>query len=422
MKKWMAKSSVLSVIVPAIALVVSTPAPLDGAVLEQVNPAVQAPPLVNDSDHSNEYPWFSNDGHLFVWTRQCKTTSPEPCLNHNPPIGTDTQWLWVSYLKNFDIVWNAPHGQDLPPLQFAWPVELEPVNHAVLQAFPAGTTIKALAICDKTSDQPVLGPDGLLRYRFSLFMAIGPAGDSNPKSLYRADRVVVTIDPNDNNGEIVPSKLRFNGSLLPVTGSDTGDNETEPALTRDGKYLFWASNGWAGGVAEYMGGDGFARCSQLDQSRTSYANLPGQRFAWKDQYLGSPATSTSRTNYHTVIERFHFDDAGDTALIFERCHGQVSCAQGGVRDCECLGPDENEDGVPDDKVRLWTTGFEAAPGPYLIDRCEGCTGNEGIWKEQGRTTHPAVAGPENTDSGRDGWLLFFMRGKKIWYTKIAEVP
>lgn len=406
-----------------IVLVVSTDLPLQGATLQQVNPAVQAPPYINDSEHSNEYPWFSNDGRLFVWTRQCKDQTPEPCLNHDPPIGTDTQWLWVSYLKSFDTVWNAPHGGDLPPLHFATPVELHPINHVVLQSFPAGTTIKALAICDKTDDQPILGPDGLLRYRFSLFMAIGPAGDGNPKSLYRADKVVVTIDPDDNGGEVVPSKLRFNGSLVAVPGSDSGQNETEPALTRDGKYLFWASNGWTnGGIAEYIGGEGFARCGQTTQSRKSYLQLPDNgRFAWKDQYDGSPANATSRTNYHTVIERFHLEDAGDTALIFERCHGQLTCGQGGGRDCDCLGENSSGETVTNDKQSLWTTGFEA-PAPYRIENCSGCTGNAGIWKDPGRTTHPAVAGPENTDSGRDGWLLFFMRGKKIWYTKIAEVP
>lgn len=424
-----------TVTLPLVLGGVSIAVPASAGTIRQVNPAVKAPALINDADHQNEYPWFSNNGHLFIWTRQCHENNPDPCLNHDPPIGVNTQWLWVSYLKNFDTVWKAPHDdQNLPALQFATPVELHPVNHAVIQRFSTGHTIKALAVCDRTGDQPITGTDGLIRYRFSLFMAIGLAGESNPRSLWRADKIIVTIDPNDNGGEIVPSRLRFNGELVEVTGSDSGMNETEPALTRDGKYLFWASSGWTNGkVAEYIGGEGFARCSQVDQGRQSYANLPdsGQRFAWKDQYLPLGNTSsTSRTNYHTVVERSHVNDEGATALIFEKCHGQVLCQDGGLRDCECLESDANNDDKDD--RRLWTTGFDASGGPYPIENCNGCSGNAALWKTQPKTesnpttqfrsTHPAIAGPEYTTAGRDGWLLFFMRGKKIWYTKIAEVP
>jgi len=224
--------------------------------------------------------------------------------------------------------------------------------------------------------------------------------------MWRAHRVFVVVDKASQEitsygmsgdfQEVIPLTYR------PVAGGVA--NETEPFLTRDGQYLFWASNAWegTGRVAHYIY-TGTA-CAQLQQSPTPYDNLSSSKFAWKDQYTsGFTYQKTSRTNYHTVAER---TSDGKTALIFEQCVGQTACdpLQFGNRDCACDGQNDF----------LSTTGFAAGGQPTAITNWSSGPLNVA----GGRVSHPAISGPQNTNDG--SWLLFFMKGKKIWYTKVKE--
>ena len=380
-----------------VALLVLTsaflPSPGRAGGLAQINPARQAPFIVNDPgtvgsmDH-NEYPWFSRDGKLFFWTRQ-----------ENPTPGT--QWLWVSYFKNRNAVANAPAGTVLPALSLSTPVEMHDLNHHFLDHHP-GEEIKALAFCQETNPPQPEDLGNRKRYRFTLYLAVGPPTER--KQLYRAHRIVVVVRKSDQEitsvqvlggiSEAVPQTIR------PTTGGIA--NETEPYMTENGKYLFWASNAWGGTgrVSHFIGP--LSACTQLQQTPRPFNDLPVGRFAWKDQYTTGPLHQrTSRTNYHSLISR---QDA-KTALIFEQCRGQTGCVPGqaGNRQCECETQDDS----------LSTTGFDAGGRPTPIANFPVSPLNP----VGGRASHPAVSGNQNPDGS---WLLFYMRGKKIWYTKIAE--
>lgn len=348
--------------------------------LQQTNPARKAPTdtnSINDTRYSNEYPWLTNDGKVLLWTRQ--------------PSG-GVQRVYVTYIRNYDQLASTPtDGRTLPSLDEAPPVALEVVNDLV----PASHTIKAIAICEKGTWPIRVGTKD--RYRITLFMAVGPKNQD--KAIYRASKVFIEYDTATNQ-LLTPF---MTGSYAAVSGTNVGGkNETEPMLTRNGLYLFWASNAFKGGVAKYLKSN--LACGQLSQSAKTYDNLPAGDFAWRDQY-GSTSQNedeTRTTNYHTVIERPN----GDTALIFEECHGKIACnGDPNNRDCECL--DHNQ--------HLSTTGFEGNQQPVEITSCCSTKLNGNF-----RTTHPAIAGPRNAQT--NSWVLFYMRGKKIWYTKIKESP
>ena len=393
----------------AVSLVFSLE-PLQAAGLRQRNPVAKAPAVINNDPSAttfhNEYPMFSTDGRLFLWTRQ-----------ENPSPGT--QWLWVAFLKNRDHVAATPAGSPMRALDFGPPGELHVVNHEFCThkpqckaGNPANNEIKALMLCEE-GQQPTVPAAGQLRYRFTLYLAVGPTGSQ--RAMYRAHRVVVKV--NASTGQIL-SNLHTSMSggfdeVIPFATRPAGGqaNETEPAMTRDGEYLFWASNAWAGGstMAEYIGPE--TSCTQLMQSPKAYSNLPNSRFAWKDQYTsGSTSQRTSRTNYHAILEKYDVNDKGPTALIFEECQGQTNCLVPSDRDCVCEGQNE----------WLSTTGFSAGGAPTTITSLGSgplnTTNGLGV---PVRVTHPAISGRQAPPpDGR--WLLFFMRGKKIWYTMISE--
>lgn len=374
--------------------------------LTQVNPAYKAGSMINDPYAANEYPWFSNDGRLFFWTKQ---------------LPGEGQELYVSYLKNWGAIKSTAHGQALPALSVAYPRRHDKLANCLagidwnqpwcdlspLEAPNAKLTFKSLAYCQKTT-QPVNN-----EYRFTLFFSAKDLNTTGAAHMYRADDVWVKID---GNSEIVG--MGIDGNIRPAipqttTGGGSIANETEPMLTRDGKYLFWTSNAFTakGTYAKYIYRD--LPCTQLNQTPTLYSSLPASQFKWRDQYISTPSTTaqkTAKTNYHTVLEQPGFTES---ALIFEQCAGQVDCDDNnpdpGNRDCQCK-PQNN---------KLSTSGFAANGKPYII--CNGTiTGTESggqLNPTNQRTTHPAIAGPK----GNHGWVLFYMRQKNIWYTKIDLV-
>ncbi len=381
----------LSVAALTIALVV-VPAE---AGLRQLNPARAAPLIINSLDSNgnpedNEYPWFSNDGKLMLWTRQTAA-------------GGNLQWVWVGYIKNRDQIAATGAGQTLPSIDMRNAVHLDSVNDWVKVNRP-GEQIKSIAVCEEPYPSQPERLSGRYRYRFTLYMSVGKPNQQ--KLMYRAHRVFVVVS--DSTFKV--TKVGISSSIQPVIPYATrpgggGANETEPMLTRDGTHLFWASNAFNGGnMARFMGPS--AACSQIGQAPKLYSQLSSSRFAWKDQYAsGATYMRTSKTNYHTVIEKPN----GQTALIFTGCDGQTSCnrSQMGNRECECQ----------DQSAMLSTTGFGGGNHPPTLISSSGWTGQAGI-NTAGRATHPAIAGPQR--SFDKSWLLFFMRGKKIWYTKIAE--
>lgn len=352
-------------------------------VLKQVNPVRQAPTTINEAGWNTEYPWFSTDGKLFLFTREVPNS--------------EIQRVHVSYIKNRDDVADTPPNQTLPALIVATPKELVPINNKVAPS----ETIKAIAVCEETAQPQSL--TGKWRYLFTLYAAIGPGGVGTEKKIYRAHRINVVVSK--TTGEIL--SMGMAGAYEPATGTDAaGHNETEPMLTRDGRYLFWASSVFYGTIARFIGP--VTACTQLLQTSKPYSLLPADEFEFVDQYTtGTTQERTSRTNYHTVVERLD----GKKALIFETCYGQVeleqsSCPPGNVpyyRDCQC--------GKYVDQ--LMSTGFEPNGEPDEIENCCSAPLNG-----TQRVTHPAISGPQRAQDG--SWLLFFMRGKKIWYTKITE--
>lgn len=377
--------------------------------LRQVNPVKQAPASVNMEPYSNEYPWLSNDGKLLLWTSQ-------------PPGGV--QRVWVTYIQNWENLRDAPQETTLPDLDLAPPMPLDPVNDLVDQrevdleeelGMPVDLTIKSIAMCEEDWQPELHGKtSGSLRwrYRFTLYMSIGSPGGK--KLMWRAHRIFVVVKDSTQEiirmGDASPQVLeqviiedyRPNGELA---------NEIEPMLTRDGQYLFWSSNAFNGGrIAKYIGP--VSPCTQIDQIAETYDQLDWVRFPWKDQYtLGAAKEMTSKTNYHTLVER----PDKTSALIFTACDGQEKCPDSenpdlSYRDCVCV----------DQSKKLSTTGFSGGNtvGPTLIEDLE----SEGLNNSGNRVAHPAISGPQNPVD--DSWLLFFMRKKNgfkgIWYTKIAE--
>lgn len=360
--------------------------------LRQVNWAQEAGDVINHMPdmYSNEYPWLSGDGKLLLWTRQVKSEACAPGQN-------GCQRVWVAYVKNWREIADAPANNGaLPELEVSQPMPLTKVNELVA----GNITIKSIAVCEEGTQPREYS--NRWRYRFSLYMSTGTPGGT--KSMHRAHRVFVVV----NKASMEITSMGRSGGYSPVIPPATRPNggvanETEPMLTRDGRYLFWASNAFNGGnVARYIGP--VASCTQVNQTPRSYATLPSNLFPWKDQYSqGFTETRTGKSNYHTVVERPN----GVSALIFETCSGQVDCAAGGSdnRDCRCK----------EQKKKLSTTGFADGNdvGPTLITNC---CGSRALNRSGVRLTHPATS-PRHANGT---WTLFYMRGKKIWYTKIME--
>ncbi|MCI0603808.1 S8 family serine peptidase [bacterium] len=122
--------------------------------LKQVNPVRQAPTTINEAGWNTEYPWFSTDGKLFLFTREVPNS--------------EIQRVHVSYIKNRDDVADTPPNQTLPALIVATPKELVPINNKVAPS----ETIKAIAVCEETAQPQSL--TGKWRYLFTLYAAIGP--------------------------------------------------------------------------------------------------------------------------------------------------------------------------------------------------------------------------------------------------------
>lgn len=387
--------------------------------LRQVAKVRAAPSEVNNGSTSrwhNEYPWFTRDGKLMLWTRQDNA-------------GAGTQWLWVAYIKNYDFVANGPEGVGMRELDIGTPMELHPVNHlwddAV--ALDDATEIKALATCEQLNANTVNNewPEdhgSYLKYKFTLFVSIRDSGPAN--EMWRVPTVVVTVWKSTGairnvttageKHEVIPFTYH------PVAVPPVQANETEPMMNRDGTILFWASNAWGGQgrVAHKLGP--MAACMQgtntTNNTPTPYDTLPSNHYQWKDQYTATPDyTATSRTNYHAVIER----ENGRSALIFEECKGKEHCDLGepGNRDCECNNHNN------------WfsTTGFDAVGVPTRIANLNNAApvydptllaSMKPNGFEPWRVTHPAVAGPQHPT--KKTWLFFFMRSRKIYYTMLKE--
>ncbi len=382
-----------------LGLIPSLARPVDAAGLRQVNPVKLAPTTINNqpSNFDNEYPMFSKDGKLMLWTRQDNSTT-----------GDRLQWVWVVYIRNWQEISDFNTTATLPDLVLGTPANLSVVNSWVIQNHP-GSEVKALALCEEPSPVQPEDKGTHWRYRFTLYLAIGPPEES--REMYRAHRIIVNVNKAD--GAILNHTMSagFDPAIPfathPLTGGQA--NETEPMMTRDGQYLFWASNAWGGQnrMAHAIGP--VSACTQLQQTPVPYSDLAASRFAWKDQYAGTPTyTKTSRTNYHAVVERRD----GTVALIFEECQGQIHCdlAQPGNRDCECE-LNQNQ----------WfsTTGFAAGGQPTLI--ANHSSGPLNASTSQGvpiRVTHPAISGPQHATN--NSWILFFMRDRRIYYTKLKE--
>jgi len=284
--------------------------------------------------------------------------------------GDNAQWIWVSFIKNWQTVADTPQGGTLPDLDLATPIDLDIVNH-YFKGNPAGNEIKAYAVCEEPDPVQPVDLGNRWRYRFTLYLAVGPA---SPRAMWRAHRVFVVVDKASQE--------------ITSYGMSGDFQEVIPLTYRP--------------VAHYIFTD--TACAQLQQSPPPYDNLSSSKFAWKDQYTSSfTYQKTSRTNYHTILER---TSDGKTALVFEQCVGQTACdtLQFGNRDCECDGQNDY----------LSTTGFAAGGQPTPITNWSSGPLNV----VGGRVSHPAISGPQNTTG--DSWLLFFMKGKKIWYTKVKE--
>lgn len=361
--------------------------------LIQRNPAKEAPTAINTTSTSvwDAYPWFSRDGRLLFWTREYNGMAR----------------VWVAYFKNRGTVINTSVGNTLPALSIS-DTHLLPGSWNDPSA--ADETIKAIAYCRQALNDDT--PDANHQeYVFTMFYATGPAGQ---RVMYRIPNLLIRV--HKPTQEIVhlaaPSAPQIMGSGVNVSGK----NSTEPMMTRDGKFFFWASNaGTFSPLARYI--EVSQACTQLNQSATQYSSLPSNRFKWVDQYTtGATHDRTRSTNYHTVLEKGSIANS-ETALIFERCNelDRERCADDpNSRYCDCVSTDS--DAVPLAKRYgvLMSTGFDASSEPAPIKGCYSPSLNQDY---PGRDTHPAISGPP-TPGGT--WLLFFMRGKKVWYTNIAE--
>lgn len=364
--------------------------------LRQLNPARVAKYPVNTPATQiwDAYPWFSQDGKLFFWTRE------QNGVAH----------VLVSYLKNRPHLFNEAAGDPLPELQVSTPKRLP-------GAWNNGTalsqTVKAISYCHQTLQDnfPVFGQK---QYTFTMFYATGVA---TQRKLYRIRNLVVRL--NKSTKEIIHMAAPNAPELMGPAVNVSQRNQTEPMMTRDGKFLFWASNAPSfSPMARHI--EVGQACTQLNQNPTPYSSLPSHRFAWVDQYTnGFNIDRTRTTNYHTVLERGAIGNS-KTALIFERCNALVTnttCASNpDSRYCDCVSADDQSVPYSNRFGVLMSTGFEVGEQPAPIKGCYNPALNQQIG---GRDTHPAISGPQSQD-GR--WLMFFMRGKRVWYTIIGECP
>ena len=363
--------------------------------LRQRNPVKEAPATINTTDPEvwDAYPWFSRDGRLLFWTREYEGVAH----------------VWVTYFKNRGTVINTAANQTLPNLSISTPWLLP-------GAWNSGTltsqTIKAYAYCHQALNDNTPS-SGFQEYIFTLFYS---SGDQGARKMYRIPNLKIRIDKTQQTIVYTeaPSAPQLMGSGVNVSGY----NATEPMLTRDGKFLFWASNapGFSP-MARYI--EVSQECTQLNQPATQYSQLPSNRFPWVDQYtVGADWDRTRSSNYHTVLEKGSIANS-QTALIFERCNElqRRYCADDPhSRYCDCVSVDDPNVLLNQRYGVLMSTGFEAGEQPAPILGCTSAPLNQDY---PGRDTHPAISGPP-TPGGT--WLLFFMRGKKVWYTNIAECP
>jgi len=361
--------------------------------LRQRNSAKEAPTAINTTSTTvwDAYPWFSRDGKLLFWTREANGKAR----------------VWVTYFKNRGTVINKSAGATLPDLSIS-AIKILPGSWNDPQ--DVDETIKAYAYCHQALNDNT--PDSNHQeYVFTLFYSTGPIGT---RVMYRISNLVVRV--NKSTLEIdylaAPSSPQIMGSGVNVSGK----NATEPMLTRDGKFFFWASNaGSFSPMARYI--EVSQECTQLNQSATQYSSLPSNRFKWVDQYtVGNAYDLTRSSNYHTVLEKGSIANS-ETALIFERCNerDQQRCDENeDSRYCDCVSTDDDAVPLAQRYGVLMSTGFGAGSEPAPIKGCYNPSLNQDY---PGRDTHPAISGPPTTGGT---WLLFFMRNKKIWYTNIAE--
>ena len=370
--------------------------PLSASGLKQRNPARKAPTdTINHPGTYNEYPWFSYDGRLMFWTREDPRDSQ--------------QELYVAYIKNWNQIANKGPGATLPVLKVGPDDEFDDINLWINgnPAFEMGSELRALAVCTKRLHRQRRDESDQWVYPFSLYFSVRrPDDEAAPGQIFRTIDIEVAVNKSTFQADILTEFDTSSSSssffpVVPPAGST--HNETEPFFSRDSRYFFWGSNKWTqGGVAEYIGPK--RQCTQAMQTPVAYSTLPstgpGDYFAWKDQYAG--AGGTSRTNYHTLATK----TSGQTALIFEECHGKT---KGGGRDGWCQANNE----------RLSTTGFDAGKTPTNIDDsgwdANAIHGDNPVR----RASHPAISGPQLSDGS---FLLFFMRDKAIFFTKVEIVP
>ena len=379
--------------------------------LRQTHPAKKAPPRINTGNQDfNEYPWFTYDGKLMFWTREKPAGSP--------------QKLWAIYIRNRDqiaatteAVGPGQPNSELPDLDVGVYAPVVPINTWVEQNLEQGSgqppiELRSYAICHEPGDEMPANQNAHNRWRYKLtiyFSARKPQMGAPAGKLYRANYLFAYVDKTTQD-------VTFNGNFMNVTevvpttfNPWTGEtiNETEPFFSRDSRYFFWAGSYGFGGMgleSHFMGS--YDGCSQINQAPKPYQMLPtasgGPRFYWKDQYAG--IADTAYTNYHTLAEMTN----GRTALIFEECRGK----RAGARETWCTTAPNNN--------TLSTTGFTAGGAPSNIDDQGWWPNNRRIHLGRGtRATHPAISGGQNSDGS---WLLFYMQGKDIFYTKIKHKP
>lgn len=373
-----------------VCLAATLTAPLMASGLKQRNPARRASDYINSPGDFNEYPWFSYDGRLMFWTREDPPGSP--------------QELYVAYIKNWDQIANIGPGLTMPRLKVGPDDEFHDIQDWIVgnPSFESASELRALSVCTKPQFRQRRNELNQWVYTFSLYFSVRrPASSANFGTLWRAQDIEVAVNKSTFRADILTTLSASSFTeVVPPPGNTF--NETEPFFSRDGRFLFWGSNKWkAGDVAEYIGPR--SACTQAMQTPVAFPTLPssgpGDYFAWRDQYDGTFDTKT--TNYHTLATMH----TGRTALIFDQCSGK---RRNSARDAWCAA----------NNGRLSTTGFTANNDPSNIDDSGwGVNAIHGLPAR--RATHPAVSGPQLADGS---FLLFYMRDRKIYYTKVEIVP